>query len=129
MLVEKTPEEVISGVGTDGKTIIDPTGVGARKYCGIHMQQVQAYLNTLGKCLAPYEVLPNFDHGVVIKQWELEDLQLEVMEGHPGLITGNNRSGKHCVAWDGHRILDPNGTESKLQSIDTFWKLCYACSN
>ena len=50
----------------------------------------------------------------------------EVMKNSEGVITGATPNGQlHAVAWDGERILDPNGTTYDVSGfmLETYWMI------
>ncbi len=121
MILGITHEEVLELLGHDGRDIVNESGVGSAKYRGVHIQEIQNICCGMGKALIPYEPIPNLA-GAPIECWGTY-IQREIMPGSVGLILGHNRSGRHCVAWDGNKILDPNGLESSLTGIECFYKL------
>ncbi len=120
MILGISHNHVIEQLGHDGREIINPIGVGSAKFKGVHIQEIQAlfYDHHLG--LIPYEPTPNLN-GEPVDCWD-GAIQQFIMPGSIGLIIGQNRSGRHCVAWDGEKILDPNG-DSSLIGFECFYKV------
>ena len=121
MILGITHSQLVGFLGHDGLAITQPQGVGSLKYRGVHIQELQAIMEPMGLALIAYEPLPNLN-GEAVECWQ-DRIQSEIMPDAIGLIVGRNRGGKHCVAWDGSKILDPNCIISTLLSIECFYKL------
>ena len=121
MILGISHEEVLESIGHDGREIINPEGVGSAKFKGVHIQEIQALFYEHGLALIPYEPNPNLN-GELVDCWD-GAIQQFIMPFYNGLIIGQNRSGRHCVAWDGTKILDPNGLESSLTGIECFYAM------
>lgn len=103
MLLDCTPQEVIDFLGHDGLK-------------GVHIQEIQAFAISKGFILALVEARPVLDNVEV-------STTLDVLKLGAGLLLGETSTGnKHCVAWDGEAVFDPN-RHSIFSSIESLWIL------
>ncbi len=122
MVLDKTNEEMIELIGHDGGEIVFPDLPEPSKRQGVHIQEVIDIAIDLGYAVTSIEVSPssttdgknNFD--IKFKESYADRLKWH-MHHSIGIITGLGRRWPHAVAWDGKKILDPQGRTYDFDDI------------
>ena len=107
-------ERITKYLGHDGSEIIRPYLSDPHNRRGFHIQEMVEYcLVNHGIKIIVLEVKPQFSCG-----YEVKTRALEFLDENEAVICGIVAGKNHAVAWDGKRILDPNGTMYFLDKID-----------
>lgn len=111
--------KVIRAVGHDGSEIIFPEY--EEPYCrrSFHPQELMDMCLLKGFAVVPIEQQPTVMvkdrvHNVPIYSKRMD----YYLSNYTGVLTGISQTGKpHAVAWNGQRVLDPNGAEYNITNF------------
>lgn len=126
MVLCRTLDEILAGVGHDGSEILWPDLPEPRCRRGFHIQEMISYAWSQGFTVTPFQAVPRLapdDLETPVSIRPLVDLR-QILDGRIAVLTGlSGRGSPHAVAWDGKLIRDPNGETYGLDkfALEAAW--------
>ena len=134
MVLDINVTDLYEEIGHDGSKIIWPGAKFPYDRRGFHIQELIECCLRRGRFVTPIEPRPLLASPETGQQYEVKigDAESRMsyhMQGQEGVLQGVINGGRHAVAWDGERILDPSGKHTTFDNfaVQMFYLIRIGC--